>query len=243
MPRVTTATKNRGGKKVYRCRRCGTEIQPGQKYYKYSFRYGGTYYHCSSHFPKGSELTQSKMSTVLAAIEDAEARLAQELSFDGDIGDFDADQYTEAAREIVAEVCTAAEEVRDEYQAGLDEWEHGNSQIEERVDEMTAFVDALEGFDPSATYEEPDKDDYSSDEVDEDAKKARAEELAAEDDEVFDDLGETEQEYYLSMAEDALKEENAFDQEGYEDAVRDAIDNYLSELRGEVEDVFAESPA
>lgn len=192
MPRVTSATKNKGGKKEYRCRRCGKTIEPGQKYYKYSFRYGGTYYHCASHPPKPSELTQSKMVAVLEAIEAAEERLDAELSFDGDIEDFDADQYEQAAREIVEEVCTAAEEVRDEYQSALDEWEHGNSQLEEKVDEMTTFVDALEQFDPSATFEAPDEES---------------------------------------------------DREEYEDEYRDRIDNYLNELRGEVEDVFCEVPA
>lgn len=191
MPRVTSAKKNKGGKKVYRCRRCGVTIEPGQKYYKYSFRYGGTYYHCADHYPKPSELTQSKIGTVLAAIEAAEERLDAELSYDGPVEDFDSSEYESIAQEIVQEVVEAAEEVRDEYQEALDQWEYGNEMLQERVDEMEDFVSELEGFDASAVYDEPDKSD---------------------------------------------------DREGYEDAVREAIDNYLSELADEVRDVFGNVP-
>jgi hypothetical protein len=41
MPRLILKTKNRGGKKKYICEACGKEIVSGQKYYKWSFRYGG----------------------------------------------------------------------------------------------------------------------------------------------------------------------------------------------------------
>ena len=75
MPRVTTRTKNRGGRDRH-CGRCGEVIKPGEKYYTWAFRYGGSRFNCYRHHPRQSELTQSKMSGVYAAIESAQDAIA-----------------------------------------------------------------------------------------------------------------------------------------------------------------------
>src|SRR3954464_10047336 len=72
VPRVYTQKKSSRGAER-RCGRygCGKVIEPGESYFQFSFRYGGTHYRCAEHRPRQSELTQSKMSAVYAAIEDA----------------------------------------------------------------------------------------------------------------------------------------------------------------------------
>src|SRR5436853_7182846 len=70
MPRVKRQKKSTRGTRVCGAIGCGKEIQPGEAYFTWSFRYGGRQVRCLEHPPKQSELTQSKMSTVYAAIEE-----------------------------------------------------------------------------------------------------------------------------------------------------------------------------
>lgn len=162
MPRVITATKNHAGK-ARNCGRCGEPIIPGEKYRKWSFRYGGTHFRCgrTSCNPRPSELTQSKLSTVYAAQEDAHDTIGAATTVEDITG----------AVEAVAE---AAREVADEYQEA-DEAFGGTGATEhaERASEMEGFAEELESWMPSTEgYDEDDPPDHVVDAVREEAQEA-----------------------------------------------------------------------
>lgn len=138
MPRVLTRTKGSHGKQ-YTCSSCGAIINPGEKYFRWSFRYGGTRVACQQHYPRPSQLTQSRMGEVYSAVEDAQ---------DG----MDATTTVEEINELVEAVAQAAEEVAQEYR---DAAEHfgGAGENAERADELEGWVSDLQGFEPEV---EPD---------------------------------------------------------------------------------------
>lgn len=157
MPRVITKTKNRAGRER-QCGRCGRKIEPGDKYYTWSFRYGGTAYRCIEHRPRQSELTQSKMSTVYAAIEGATDDLPN------------ADD-PEAVAQLVQDVAEAVREVADEYEEAAEPF-GGAGENAERADELHGWADELECWEP-ATY--GDDADSALDEARTDAEAVLAE--------------------------------------------------------------------
>ncbi len=127
MARATLHTKSKRGAE-YRCVKCTDRINPGEKYYEWSFRYGGTRRQHASHgAPRPSQLTQSKMATVYEAIEAAED--CQE-----DLGSFaDAiEQIVEVANEVASEYRDAAEQFG------------GAGENAERADELESWVEGLE---------------------------------------------------------------------------------------------------
>jgi hypothetical protein len=151
MPRVYTQKKNRAGSRRA-CGRCGKEIKPGEKYYSYSFRYGGTHYRCADHWPKRSELTQSKASEVFSAIEGCEAELDGGLDTIDDI---------RTAVESVAEV---ARDVAAEYEEAA-EYFGGEGENRERADMAEQFADECESFEPDEV--EPEGDEPTEEETQE----------------------------------------------------------------------------
>lgn len=70
MPRVETVKKAR--KSPGNCGTCYKKIEAGESYFKWAFRFGGKHQNCAIHYPRPSQLTQSKMSEAYSAIEDAE---------------------------------------------------------------------------------------------------------------------------------------------------------------------------
>lgn len=140
MPRVKTVKKNRAGA-VRFCGRCRAEILPGDTYYRWSFRYGGTHYRCQAHRPRPSELTQSLMSGVYAAQEHASDQMA-------------AAETVEDVKALVEEVATACEEVMEQYRDAAEPF-GGAGENAERADELEGWHGELEGFYPN----EPDDDD------------------------------------------------------------------------------------
>jgi hypothetical protein len=109
MPRVIAATKNRAGKKIA-CGHCGHKIEPGEKYFHFSFRYGGKHYRCGGCPPKPSELTQSKLSGAYSAVESATAQI-DDIRMSGEL-----DSLT-----TILEACAdEIDQVRDEYQESLE---------------------------------------------------------------------------------------------------------------------------
>lgn len=211
MPRVFSKTKNRAGKQ-YTCHKCGRIIRPGEKYFSYSFRYGGTYRHCSNHYPKRSDLTQSLMGEVYVAIEDAEDRVKAEIAYPADLNlyDFDPDDIENTATEIVSSVEDSVTDVIDRYREADEAFGgYGSTPNAERADELESFQSELNSFAVGANFDPPDKA------------------LFHDDDEVD--------------AED-LDPSDLSDPEGYEDEYRDSIEEYLEEVRGEIETVFSDCP-
>jgi hypothetical protein len=126
-------------------------IEPGEPYFQYSFRYGGTHFRCKDHRPRRSETTQSILGEVYAAIEVAEDDLpgAEHVS--------DVVALVEGVAEIV-------DGVVDQYRSAAEHFGGGGSNAE-RADELEGWKDELESFDP----EEEDGDE------DEDARHFRLE--------------------------------------------------------------------
>jgi hypothetical protein len=155
MPRVHTQIKNRRGRTVT-CTSCRREIQPGEKYYKWSFRYGGTYTSCAEHPPRQSQLTQSKMSDVYAAIENAEDGLPNCESVVEVVG-------------LIEEVASAVRDVAEEYREAAEPF-GGAGENAERADELEGFADELESFSPDEEDEEADQIEEAKDKIREEMK-------------------------------------------------------------------------
>lgn len=141
MPRVHKQKKSGRGKER-KCGRCGVVIKPGDMYFHWSFRYGGTQFRCAEHYPRQSELTQSKMADVYAAIEEAQDALQ------------DATEVSEVI-ELVHAVGERAQEVAEEYREAAESF-GGMGENAERADELESFADELSSFDAE---EEPDNED------------------------------------------------------------------------------------
>lgn len=149
MPRVKSQVKSTAGKERH-CGRCGKKIEPGESYFKFSFRYGGTHYRCSDHYPRQSELTQSKMSEVYAAIEAAEDSLPGVEALD-DIRS-EVEQVGEVARQVVDEYREA-----DEAFGG-----QGATQSAEMADELEGWAEELESWEPDVEEAEVDEDEIEA---------------------------------------------------------------------------------
>lgn len=138
--RVHTRTKQARGASR-RCGRagCGREILPGEKYHQFTFFRGAAQFRCADHYPKQSEMTQSRMADVYAAIEDAEEEV-------------DALTTVEEAEELVGRVAEAVEEVAQEYRDADDAF-GGQSATEagQRADELESWAQDLQGFATDAT--------------------------------------------------------------------------------------------
>ncbi len=137
MPRVNQRTKSRAGKDRF-CGRCGRKIEVGEPYFNWSFRYGGSRFACKDHRPRASELTQSKLSTVYGAAEDAEDALAT-----AEADDFEG---------IVQAVGETAQEIADEYREAAENF-GGEGENAERADELESWAEELNSWSPT---EEPD---------------------------------------------------------------------------------------
>lgn len=156
MPRVLTKTKSTAGAER-KCGRCGIKIEAGDTYFSWSFRYGGTHYRCKDHRPRQSELTQSKMSEVYAAVEAAE----DELPTTGDVADI---------RSIIEALAETVESVASEYRDAAEPF-GGAGENAERADELDGWVDELQSFYP----DDPDEENDTDDEIQDAIENARSE--------------------------------------------------------------------
>lgn len=136
MPRVHTRTKAARGK-PYTCSRCGQPIEPGQEFYYWDFRYGGTRrIHKDHGYPRPSQLTQSAMGEVYAAIEAVEDLIA------------DVEWSLEDATQAVQDVYDIAEQVKSQYEEAAEHF--GNAgPSQERADELEGWMDQVESLDLS----------------------------------------------------------------------------------------------
>lgn len=140
MPRVHVQTA-RKSKYRRRCHRCHQDIVPGMRYKSWSFRYGGTYYACDRPecAPQRSDLTQSKMGEVYAAIETAERSVAEA-------------EDTDDLRAAIDSVVETVDEVAAEYREAAEPF-GGEGEHAERADELESWSSELQGFDPDEDLE------------------------------------------------------------------------------------------
>jgi len=164
MPRVYFVKKARTSKKSRRCK-CGTEIQAGDSYYWWSFRYGGTYISCiSCGRPRQSQLTQSDkfsrlygaQESVLDAVETARAafdrgsieEIRAHLEELGDTVEQSAEEVDDVAREY-EEAADSIEETFS-YSPTADDCREYASQAEEFARELQdaaqSIGDAISGL-------------------------------------------------------------------------------------------------
>lgn len=151
MPRVHAQKKSKGGKRKPICGRagCGHEIQPGETYFKFEFRYGGFHFRCKDHYPLRSELTQSKMAEVYAAIEDAETSIAQ----------------AEAVDDVNASVQTVGEtvsSVASEYRDAAEAMGSAGGENEEKADALEGWAQELESWEADVSADEPDFEEQAA---------------------------------------------------------------------------------
>lgn len=155
-------------RKVRRCH-AGHDIEIGQPYYWAApgfrtSRYGKKFA-CVNHRFRPSQLTNGLASEPMAAVE------AFEDAVNGiEHDDREAIAQLEAAWE---ELTSAVEDYQQQRQDALDQWENGNSQLEEFVYTADAAVDEVSGhqieewdgdtdlldLDPESFEPEPDEDD------------------------------------------------------------------------------------
>ena len=123
------------------------EIKPGEEYHMWSFRYGGDHrMHASHGRPLPSMLTQSKMSTVYAAVE----------AFD--LGGLETEDEIASA---LADLGNEVGEVASEYAEAAEAF-GGAGENQERADELEGWASELEGWSTSASPEYcPDHEDPS----------------------------------------------------------------------------------
>lgn len=140
MPKVKLVTKSKMGK-PYLCDKCRKQIEPGQQYFSWEFRYGDPHrQHQACGAPRASQLTQSKMSVVYAAVEAAQ---------DGIAGAESAEDFTSLLSDCASEV----DSVKEEYQAALDNMPDSLQQsstgeeIQEKIDALETFSDSLSNTD------------------------------------------------------------------------------------------------
>lgn len=147
MPQVHRRVKSTRGRPEFPCRGCSEPIKPGEAFFTWKKRYGGTsYYHVSHGYPKPSMLSNRKT----AVIEDA-------------IGDFpqsaDSIEDIQSAMQAIAET---AREVGGEYEESADNMPESLQQgyqaeaMREVAQELETWADEVEGWEPEE--EEPDED-------------------------------------------------------------------------------------
>lgn len=155
MPRVNYVTKAR--KDQGACGRCRKPIPVGAPYKYIEFRYGGRHVRCDSCTFRPSEMTQSKLSSALAAREDAEDAISE---WDG--------EDIEDLRTALDDCATAIKDCGQEYRDSADtinQTAEGSSvaaDCEEKADalegwgdEIESAKDNLEDWDGDEEPEEP----------------------------------------------------------------------------------------
>ena len=165
-------------------------VSKGEPYYWWKFRYGGR--HLSKTPPRPSQLTQSKMSGALAAMEG--------------LGD-QIEQLQDPAEMVdaVDEAISALEDVRDEYQEGIDnmpealqETSNSAETAREKIEALETCISDLESA--KSELEDLSASDYlEDDELEDDAR----EELEGEG---FDDPDEDKIAERVQSMKDAVNE-------------------------------------
>jgi hypothetical protein len=135
----------------YHCSRCADPITTGEQYYEWAFRYGGKYRQHTMHGqPRGSQLTQSKMSEVLAAQEALEDfTVSGVLSEDTEAWECDTilNDAKSDAQAALDDAISEAQSISGEYQDAIDNMPASEEQNQERIDAIEAWIGELESCD------------------------------------------------------------------------------------------------
>jgi chemotaxis protein histidine kinase CheA len=178
MPRVSTKKKSTRGE-PYNCQGCSKKIVAGEEYHEWSFRYGGTQRQHTAHgFPRGSQLTQSKMSQAHAACEELEDAL----------GNGSLDNVSDIA-DAVQSCMDSLQEVMDEYEEAINNMPASEEQNRERIDQLQETYDSL---DNAKDYSGDDLEEEDSDDSDEERERKNEDneaKLSGYRDEILDAVG------------------------------------------------------
>jgi hypothetical protein len=150
MPRVSerTAGKTKDDR-VRHCERCSDGIKSGERVYTWSFfRQPARWQHTTHGYPKQSQLTQSKMTTVYEAVEDA---------------DLSGAETTEDLQAVLQTVAESVREVAEEYERSAEAMGEAGSEMQERAGELESWADELESWEPSEEWD-PDATEEDEDE-------------------------------------------------------------------------------
>lgn len=154
--KIETVKKSRKDQgQCSRCR-CALPVGSGYLYWMPGFRSNYKIVRCLkvSCFPKPSERETSKVATILAAQENS----AEVIDDACDV---------EEVETAVQEVGNSIREVADEYQEALDAWEHGNEQLQEKVDHYETQAEELENWSYEGDHEPGHCDNYEHPDHDE----------------------------------------------------------------------------
>jgi len=132
------------GRKEWKCNSCGRKIAKGEEHRSWSVGFrGATQKRCMDcPAPKTSELESSMVSTVYAAMEDA---------------DFDTAGNKEDLDAMIEDIKAAIDEVAGEYESG--EMFENNYDLQERVDLLRAAEEELDNWADSLEDEPETEDD------------------------------------------------------------------------------------
>lgn len=150
---VAKARKDQGT-----CERCDTVITRGMPYYWFLVGFRSTYKHvrCVNHYPRVSERESSMKAQVYAAQENFESAMSN-LSYTLE----DLDAIRNSYEEYVEDLRSYAEDRR----AALDEWEYGNSQLEELAEDAENALYEVEDWEPEDFYGDEDDEDEVRDHI------------------------------------------------------------------------------
>lgn len=144
------------------CGKCGDPLPAGTGYLCWYPQFRSNYkkVRCLKPecFPRPSERESTYAATILAAQE----------AFHDNVAGLDSPDDIEAA---VQEVADAIDGVKGEYEGALDAWEHGNEQLQEKVDHYEDQHSELDGWswDGNTDYDLCEEHEGREDEVGEDA--------------------------------------------------------------------------
>src|SRR4051812_18834530 len=151
MPRVETHRRRNSKAADRTCGRCHEVIKVGQEYHTWSFRYGGSRYQHTTHgYPRPSQLTQSKLAEVYAAIEDAQDQLPG-------LGSDDTGAAAEDAQGLLQEVSDQVQGVAEEYAEAAEAMGDAGQENQDRADELESWASDLSSWSPDV--EPPEAED------------------------------------------------------------------------------------
>jgi hypothetical protein len=148
VPKVHRVKRTRGGKKEYRCVKCGKPIEPGQEYYHWTkYKQPVRQQHVSCGYPKRSQLSNSKMGPVWDAVDDAIAELQK-------------GQTLEDFKSTLESVAQTAHDVASEYEESADNIEQQFSSsatadaCRNAAEQLESWAEDLENWEPSVDTDE-----------------------------------------------------------------------------------------